>query len=207
VKLGLTRYPYGTVPDLLEDCVAASVDAIVDRAGGPSFTEEGHAGLRAAVRSQLTDTTVDTVVAVEKVVAAAHDVRSRLAAPAPPALAASIEDMRAQLVTLVAPGFVTATGQARLADLPRYLKGIGRRLEKLASNPGRDRDWMSQVDEVRAEYADLLARLPEPRRAAPEVADVRWMIEELRVSLFAQDLRTPYPISAVRVYRVLDALS
>ncbi len=206
VKLGLTRYPYGNVPDLLDDCVRAAVDAIITREGGPTFDDARYQHLREATRADLPAVTVDTVVAVEKVVAVAHEVRTRLAAPAPPALAASIEDMRAQLVALIQPGFVTATGLTHLADLPRYLHGIERRLERLPNNPGRDRDWMDQVAAVRAEYEAVRAALPPRRRDDPDVRAVRWMIEELRISYFAQELRTPYPISDVRIYRVLDDL-
>jgi ATP-dependent helicase HrpA len=206
VKLGLTRYPYAKVPDLLDDCVAAAMDDIIDRHGGPAFDDAGHAALRTAAAAELADRTAEVVVAVEKVVAAAHDVRSALAATFPPALAPSIEDMRSQLVSLTGPGFVTATGVARLADLPRYLRGIGIRLQRLTANPPRDRQWMAEVAEVRAEYDDLLAALPSYQREAPELVAIRWMIEELRISLFAQELRTPYPISTVRIYRALDAL-
>jgi ATP-dependent helicase HrpA len=206
VKLGLTRYPYAKVPDLLEDCVSAAVDAIVARHGGPAFDDDGYAALRDAARAELTATTTEIVIAVEKAVAEAHAVRTALAAATPAPLKDSIEDMRAQLFTLIKPGFVTATGVAHLDDLPRYLRGIGRRLEKLPANPGRDRVWMAQVHEVRAEYDDLLSTLPAHRREAPEVVEIRWMIEELRISLFAQDLRTPYPVSAVRIYRAIDAL-
>jgi ATP-dependent helicase HrpA len=204
VKLGLTRYPYAKVPDLLEDCVAAAMDDIIARHGGPAFDDEGHAKLRAAANAELPDLTASVVVAVEKVVAAAHEVRNALASAA---ATPSIEDMRAQLVALVKPGFVTATGVPRLPDLPRYLRGIGVRLARLAGNAARDGGWMREVHEVRAEYDAVLAALPPHRREAPDVVEIRWMIEELRISLFAQELRTPYPISAVRVYRALDALT
>ncbi|HEY7224035.1 MAG TPA: ATP-dependent RNA helicase HrpA [Micromonosporaceae bacterium] len=206
VKLGLTRYPYARVPDLLEDCVAAAMDAIIARHGGPAFDDAGHARLRAAANAELPDLTASVVVAVEKVVAAAHAVRFALAAPQPAALEPSIEDMREHLVALIRPGFVTTTGVARLADLPRYLRGIGMRLSRLPGNPSRDRAWMQDVHDVRAEYDDLLATMPAYRREAPDVVEVRWMIEELRISLFAQELRTPYPVSPVRIYRFIDAL-
>jgi ATP-dependent helicase HrpA len=114
--------------------------------------------------------------------------------------------MRAQLVALIQPGFVTATGTRHLGDLPRYLKAIGRRLEKLPTNPARDREWMAQIVDVRAEYDDLLASLPPQRRLEDDVREIRWMIEELRVSLFAQELRAAYPISAVRLLRAMDQL-
>jgi ATP-dependent helicase HrpA len=207
VKLGLTRYPYGNVPDLLEDCVRAAIDAIMTREGGPTFDDAAYQHLREVTRTDLPQVTVDTVVAVEKVVAAAHEVRTRLAAPAPPALAPSIEDMRVQLVGLIQPGFVTRTGLDHLADLPRYLRGIERRLERLPANAARDRDWMERVAEVRAEYDAAVAALPPRRRDDRDVREVRWMIEELRISFFAQELRTPYPISEVRIYRVLDDLA
>jgi ATP-dependent helicase HrpA len=114
--------------------------------------------------------------------------------------------MRAQLFGLIRPGFVTATGPSHLGDLPRYLRGIGRRLEKLPANPARDRTWMAEIQEVQAEYDDLRSALPPHRRDAPDVVAVRWLIEELRISLFAQDLRTPVPVSAVRLFRAMDAL-
>lgn len=205
-KLGLTRYPYGTVPDLLEDCVRAAVDKLLADAGGPVWDEQAYARLRDAVRSDLTDTTVDIVVTVERIVAAAHEARGRLGGTGDPALAPSLEDMRAQLVNLIRPGFVTATGARHLADLPRYLRAIGRRAEKLRQNSRRDVEWMRQVHAVQREYDQVLAELPPHRRDDPEIAEVRWMIEELRVSYFAQDLRTAYPVSDKRILRQLAAI-
>jgi ATP-dependent helicase HrpA len=206
VKLGLARYPYASVPDLLEECVSAAIDAIIERAGGPAWDGAGYERLKEAAKVDLIATTVETVVAVEKVVGAAHTVRTRLGAPTTPAIAAAVADMRGQLVALIQPGFVTRTGLHRLHDLPRYLRGIELRLERLPANPVRDRDWMARVGEVRAEYAELLAALPPHRREDADVREIPWMIEELRISLFAQELRTPHPISEVRIYRAMDAL-
>jgi ATP-dependent helicase HrpA len=206
VKLGLTRYPYGTVPDLLEDCVTAALDLLIERAGGPSWDDEGYARLKEAVRQDLPATTVDIVTTVEKIVGAAHAVRTRLAAPTTPATVAAVEDMRAQLVALVQPGFVTRTGHRHLEDLRRYLKAIDLRLERLPANPTRDRDWMGRVAEVRGEYADLVADLPPGRRGDADVTEIRWMIEELRISLFAQEIKTRYPVSETRVYKAMDAI-
>jgi ATP-dependent helicase HrpA len=207
VKLGLTRYPYLNVPDLLEDCVGAAADRLLADAGGPAWDEEGYARLRDAVRAGLAEATAEIVVLVERAVAAADEARAALGIDAGPDLAPSMDDMRAQLVALVGPGFVTATGWEHLPDLPRYLRAITRRAQKLPTNPERDRDWMGQVHEVRAEYEQLLAALTPVQRSDPEVAEVRWMIEELRVSYFAQDLRTPYPVSPQRIRRFLATLS
>ncbi|HLT10197.1 MAG TPA: ATP-dependent RNA helicase HrpA [Micromonosporaceae bacterium] len=206
VKLGLTRYPYRGVPDLLEECVAAALDSIIAEAGGPAWEDEAYARLRDLARDRLTDRTVEVVTLVEKVVAAAHEVRPALAAEPAPALAAAVEDMRTQMFELIRPGFVVAAGLDHLPDLPRYLRAIARRLAKLPADPARDAARMEEVADVQAEYEDVLAALPPQRRDDPDVREIRWMIEEFRVSLFAQDLRTRYPVSATRIRRALDAL-
>ena len=84
VKLGLTRYPYSNVPDLLDDCVLAAVDTVITRHGGPAWDDAGYARLRETARAELVATTVEIVTAVEKVVAAAHDVRTRPQCPGQP---------------------------------------------------------------------------------------------------------------------------
>jgi ATP-dependent helicase HrpA len=106
----------------------------------------------------------------------------------------------------VYPGFVSATGRRRLPDVLRYLQGIERRLDKLTENPGRDRDSTARVEVVQAAYRELLDSLPPARREAPDVRQIRWMIEELRVSLFAQSLKTAYPVSEQRIYRAMDQI-
>jgi len=109
----------------------------------------------------------------------------------------------AQLASLVAPGFVTATGAARLPELARYLRAIERRLDKLPADPVRDRDWMDRVRLVTAAYRGLRDDVGDDR----ELERIRWMIEELRVSYFAQELRTPYPVSDQRIYQAMNELS
>jgi ATP-dependent helicase HrpA len=99
-------------------------------------------------------------------------------------------------------GFVTDTGWERLPDVVRYLQAMQRRLDKLPQDPMRDRDRMRTVQEVQREYEDLTARMSDGN----ELREIRWMIEELRVGLFAQALGTAYPISDVRIYRAIDAL-
>ncbi len=143
VKLGLTRYPYAKVPDLLEDCVSAAVDSIVARHGGPAFDDAGYAALREAARVELPDTTAQVVVAVEKVVAAAHDARAALAAPASPVPKESIEDMRAQLFALIKPGFVTATGLAAPGRSAAIPAGHWAAAGEIAgpTRPGTGRGW------------------------------------------------------------------
>jgi ATP-dependent helicase HrpA len=122
-------------------------------------------------------------------------------------LVASLTDIRDQLARLVFPGFVEATGAARLADLPRYLLAIERRLDRLATNPGRDRERTQAVQQLEREYRQLLDQVPAGHPVPEGLRQVRWMLEELRVNYFAQALGTPYPISEKRITRALDDLS
>jgi ATP-dependent helicase HrpA len=197
-KLALGRNPHGGVPDLLDDCVAAAVDRLIADAGGPAWDAAGFAALRDTVRAGVVDAVVDIVGKVVPVLGLAYTVRQRLAGLDGPAA----DDIRSQLDALVYRGFVTATGWWKLPDLPRYLHAVERRLERVAANPARDRELMAQVHDVEREYRDLRAKVA----PSAELFGIRWMIEELRVSLFAQNLGTPYPISATRIYRALDRL-
>jgi ATP-dependent helicase HrpA len=123
-----------------------------------------------------------------------------------PALAPAAADMRAQLTGLVHPGFLTAKGVRRLDDVARYVEGIQRRLDALARDPVRDRERMERVVQVLQVYRQRLRMLPPTRRDAAAVRRIPWMIEELRISEFAQALGTAYRVSAQRVLRAIDDL-
>jgi ATP-dependent helicase HrpA len=199
--------PDGGVGELLDDCADAAVDAIVARHGGPAWDRASYGALRDAVRAELPQLAQDLVAHCEQILAAASEVRAALPAPAPPTHADAVADMRAQLDSLLPQGFVTATGVTRLPHLVRYVNAIGRRLDKLPGAVEADRTRMLQVRQVQQAYNDLLAALPPTRAAAADVRDIRWMIEELRVSLFAQQLGTAQPVSEQRIYRALDAVT
>jgi ATP-dependent helicase HrpA len=117
---------------------------------------------------------------------------------------AAISDLRRQMAGLLHTGFVAATGRRRLPDVVRYLRGMALRLEKLPANAARDALGMHQVEAVTAEYDQL--RRQRPPSGAPDdpVTAVRWMIEELRVALFAQQLGTPRAVSEQRIYKAID---
>ena len=201
-KLSLSRNPHGGIPALLDDCAGCAVDALMADAGGPAWDEAGFQRLRDAVRPHLVDAVMAIVVTVEEVLRIAHQVERRLGS-ADVAAAPSLSDIRQQLGSLIFPGFVTTTGADQLPELPRYLSAIEVRLDKLARDPGRDRQLMAQVADVTEAYQELVA---EVGADAEGVAEIRWMIEELRVSLFAQQLGTAYPVSAKRIYRAIDDL-
>jgi ATP-dependent helicase HrpA len=119
----------------------------------------------------------------------------------------AVADLRRQMGGLLHRGFVAATGRRRLPDVVRYLKAMQHRLEKLPANAVRDELWMGQVAAVTAEYEQLRAQLPSTGAPDDPVARIRWMVEELRVGLFAQGLGTPRPISEQRVYKAIDQLT
>ncbi|GIJ46931.1 ATP-dependent helicase [Virgisporangium aliadipatigenens] len=201
-KLALGRNPHKSVPDLLEDCVAAALDKLMADAGGPAWDAEGFAVLAARVRAELVASTVDTVRKVVPILGHAYTVEQRLAALRDPVSATAVADVRSQLKGLVYRGFVTATGWWRLPEIPRYLRAVEKRLERLPSGAARDRELMAEVRKVQQEYDDLRKQVP----MSAELIQIRWMIEELRVNLFAQTIGTPYPISTTRIYRALDQL-
>ena len=108
---------------------------------------------------------------------------------------------------LVYRGFVTGNGFKRLGDTLRYLQAIEKRLEKLAIDPHRDRAQMLKVDSVQQAWQQWFNKLPPARREDDDVKEIRWMIEELRVSYFAQQLGTPYPISDKRILQAMDQIT
>ncbi|MEV7228763.1 ATP-dependent RNA helicase HrpA [Polymorphospora sp. NPDC051019] len=203
-KLALSRNPHRSVVDLIDDAAGAAVDHLVDAAGGPAWDAAGFAALRDRVRADLVDTVVEVIGRTQKVLSTAYAVEQRLGRTSSLTLVAALADIRAQLSALVHRGFITDTGYARLAALPRYLTAIERRLDRLSQNPQRDREQQARIDQVRKEYDEMLAALPPSRRADADVRDIRWMIEELRVNVFAQALGTPYPVSEQRIYRAMD---
>jgi ATP-dependent helicase HrpA len=228
-KLALGDNPHGSVPALLDDALACAVDAIVlerggSSAGGPSTL--GPAGgdsttgggvrdaasfevVLAAVRTHIATRVLTVVAEVEPVLSAARDVRVRLAELSAPVTAALVADVRAQLDSLVYGGFIADTGLGHLPHLRRYLRAMLQRLEKAPSSPAslaRDAANQEVVDRVEIAYADLLDSLPPVERRSAPVREVGWMVEELRVSLFANGLGTAYPVSEKRIRAAIAAL-
>ncbi len=204
-KLALARSPHGSVQALFDDCVTAAADKLIADHGGPAWDEEGFRKLYDSVRADLVDTTVGTVARVQQVLAAWQACERRLKATTSPVLLANLTDVREQLAALVHPGFVTAAGWRRLPDLLRYLVAVDRRLTQMPAAAQRDRSRMEKVHQMRAEYAELLAAFPPGRPVPDEVREIRWMLEELRVSYFAHALGTAYPVSDKRILKAIDA--
>ncbi|GAA2290375.1 ATP-dependent RNA helicase HrpA [Streptomyces violaceusniger] len=206
-KLALSSSPHGSVRALFDDCVAAAADRLIAARGGPAWDEESFRKLFDAVRGDIMDATLDTVRKVQEVLAAWQSCERRLKATGSPVLLPSLTDIREQLSELITPGFVTAHGVRRLPDLMRYLVAVDRRLQQLPGNADRDRARMAKVREMRDEYAWLLEQFPPGRPVPQEALEIRWMIEELRVSYFAHALGTAYPVSDKRIVKAIDAVA
>ncbi|MEU1465525.1 ATP-dependent RNA helicase HrpA [Streptomyces sp. NPDC005727] len=204
-KLALSANPHGSVQALFDDCAMAAADKLIADFGGPVWDEESYRKLYDKVRAEIVDTTVRTVGQVQQVLAAWQACERRLKAVSSPALLANLTDVRKQLDALVKPGFVTWAGIRRLPDLMRYLVAADRRLQQMPSGVQRDTTRMEKVHEMQDEYAWLLEQLPQGRPVPRQVLDIRWMIEELRVSYFAHALGTAYPVSDKRIVKAIDA--
>lgn len=206
-KLGLYFNPYGKVLELIDDCIACGIDKLIADAGGPVWTEEGFAQLHERVRAELNDTVVDIAKQVEQILTCVFNINKRLKGRVDMTMALGLSDVKAQMIGLVYRGFVTRNGYRHLGDTLRYLLAIEKRLEKMAIDPHRDRVQMLKVDSVQKAWQQWLNKLPLTRREQDDVTEIRWMIEELRVSYFAQQLGTPYPISDKRILQAMEQVS
>jgi ATP-dependent helicase HrpA len=206
-KLALSHNPHGGVAAMFADCVNCAADGLIADAGGPAWDAAGFARLAGEVRPRLHAATAEVVTWAEQILRAAHAVQVRLGELRSPVLRPAVADVGEQLKGLVYPGFLTAAGTARLPAIARYLRAVQARLDRLADNPGRDAQQMAIVHRVQDEYATALAALPAAARQRAAATDIRWMIEELRVSLFAQTIGTPVPVSERRIMTAIEHMA
>ncbi len=197
-----------SVEEVLGDGTAAAADALVaahESEHGPVRSRTSFEALAARGRAELAARALAALRAAADVLAAANEVEDRLDRLVAPAVEASAADARAQLERLVRPGFVARTGLARLDDLHRYVRGIDRRLDKLPIDPARDQQRMRALVALERRYASFVSSLP-PDAVTEDVIALGWLLEELRISVFAQVLGTARPVSATRVVKELARL-
>ena len=201
-KLLLARSPYGGVAALLDDCLACAVDSLVEENGGPPWDQGSFTAQRVALRNELPDRTRAVVAVTTQILSAARTVERGLVGQSSLAILPSLADIRDQLARLVPDGFVSATGWTNLADVERYVRALDLRLTRLPDRPANDAAAMTTMRRLEAEYEQRITTSD-----VEGLARVRQMLEELRVSLWAQSLGTAYPVSEKRVLRTLDELS
>ncbi|MHA6670320.1 ATP-dependent RNA helicase HrpA [Homoserinimonas sp. A447] len=202
-KLSLGASPYPSTQALFEDCLMACIDAALTDT--EVWTRAEFERVRDRVSATIMDDLFSTVSLVAKALAASRDAQKAISSASSLALLAPLADAREQHDGLVFPGFVSATGLAHVRRLPVYLAGISHRVGKLAENLGRDRVWMGEVASATEKFVSAGGTIPLPTDAAPHLVRARWLIEELRLSLFAQHLGTAEPVSLQRIQKVLSA--
>lgn len=200
-KLALAASPYQSMPALWDDALLATLAAA---AGDRSARDlAGFEALRAEVSAGLVDALFDTVALIAKVLTAAREVDRAISAASSLAFMGPLGDARGQLAALVHPGFAGIAGVAPLRRMPVYLAGLLHRIARLADNPGRDRAWQTDVEQAENLYLDAGGTLPLTSDTSAKLAEVRWMLEELRLSLFAQHLGAAGPVSVQRIRKAL----
>ena len=205
-KLALAASPYPSAAALIEDCRAAVVRRLIEGVvpGGIVRTEADFARVRDAVSSVLVDELFACVSLVARILTQSREVERGIKSQNSLALLGPLNDIRTQLSGLLHPGFVSAAGVDRIAHFPRYLSGMVERLTTLGSEPGKDRTRMSEYERMAKAYEDAGGTIPLPRDAAPRLIEIRWLLEEYRVSVFAQRLGTAQPVSPQRIMKALS---
>ncbi|GIA66833.1 ATP-dependent helicase HrpA [Vibrio cholerae] len=204
-KLGLYFNPYGKVLDLIDDCIACGVDKLIEERGGMVWEPQAFEALKEHVRAELGDTVVEIAKQVETILTTAYDINKRLKGKVDFTMAFALSDVKAQIEGLIFSGFATECGWKRLPDILRYMRAIERRMEKLPVDPNKDRLHMLKIESVANKYKELLNKIPKGMAIPDNVREIRWMLEELRVSYFAQQLGTPYPVSDKRIINAIEA--
>jgi ATP-dependent helicase HrpA len=204
-RLALPQLRAGTVEELVDDAVGIAVDVLVGDRGAAVRDQATFDALREDVRGELHDAAARVVGMAAAIAETAATTLALLAPLSASAFDASVADLRAQLRWLAGPGFVRATGSARLGDVERYVRAARARAEKLAGDLERDRRRMAPIRRLQDEIDDVLVDAPPERRV--ELMALRWDVEELRVAAWAQQLGTRSGVSETRIRRDLDRIA
>ncbi|WP_141269596.1 ATP-dependent RNA helicase HrpA [Kocuria varians] len=204
-RLIFTQNPHGSVEALIHDCTVAAIDRLVPEE--PPFTREEFERVAEHVRAELIDTVFAVTALVTTTLTEANTVRKRLKKPGSLGAVPAFTDMSEQVSALVYPGFVARTGWRALQHLPRYLAGVNARLDKLSGHLQRDAVAMQTVHDLQDEYRAALDAVPANVPVPAALSGVRWDLEELRISFFAQELGTAHTVSEKRIRKKLRELS
>ncbi|TPH14438.1 ATP-dependent RNA helicase HrpA [Litorilituus lipolyticus] len=213
-KLGLYFNPFGSINELLEDCIQAACNHLVkvfmsaqDNKLSLPRTEQDFKQCSDFVRAEIADAVLAAAIKVEQALSLRHDIGKKLKGNVSLNVIQSHGDIKHQSEQLIFKGFVNKNGIAKLDDIIRYLKGILRRLEKLPIDPNQDRLKLIEVSKVQEAYDALIAKQRKDKPLDIALLETRWMIEELRISLFAQNLGTAAPISVKRILNHLKTIA
>ncbi len=207
-KIVFTQNPHGSIDELIRDCTVAALDHLVPHA--PIFTYAEYSELYEHVRAELIETVFDVTKLVAEILSEATALKKAFKKATSLTTMHAVSDVKAQMENLVYPGFVAKTGYDQLVHIPRYLKAAQVRLTKLGPNLHRDNQLMLTVQNLEDSYDNAVKSLPAGTIVPDALRRVNWMIEELRVSFFAQELGTAYTVSEKRIAKAqreaLDAI-
>jgi ATP-dependent helicase HrpA len=199
-QMGMQFMSVGSPEDLREQIVNKAIDIAclqdplpIDAASFNKRKDEGKGRIGLLIN--------EIARLVGQVLAEFHGMPKRLQ-NLPQAVAA---DMQGQLKELVHKRFIAETEYSQLSHFPRYLKAMNVRLEKLRTNTARDAQLMAEWQSAATQFQRTIKNQP-LKNLDPRMTDFRWMLEELRVSLFAQELRTPMPVSSKRLQKVWESM-
>ncbi|OFO18974.1 ATP-dependent helicase [Corynebacterium sp. HMSC056F09] len=201
-RVAVDAYPHGGAEGLVNDARVAAVRDIMMEKGGPVRSPGEFTTLLNAVKPEVPGRVRQAVVAIAPGLAEYSNLNAELNQWEGPA----IDDIRGQLKFLLPPNAITMHGMQHLRHLPRYIQAARIRLEDMNLDTDRDADRQADVDEAKAYLNNRLRTLPAGREKTREVKDIYWMIEELRVSLFAQRLGTAHAVSVRRIQKAADKL-
>ena len=205
-QLALAYIAYGSGEHLRESLLQASLNRAVWADAAPVRTRgEFEAKLKQA-RARLQVVGQEYLRLAETILGEAHGLRKAIQAPQAQAFRYATIDLARQLDALVFPGFIAQVPYEHLQHYPRYLAAMSRRLQRLAQAPDRDEQHTHELSRWWQQVQSRAERNRKSGLVEPALDEFRWMLEEQRVSLFAQELKTPYPVSYKRLARAWAAL-
>jgi ATP-dependent helicase HrpA len=192
----------GNAEQLRDDLIAAIVDRAVWVEDAPVRDHHAFEARLKQVKSRILVVAQEYVRLAGEVLTEAQAVRKTLDGPLAAKWREACADLRRQLANLVFPGFMVRVPYARLQQYPRYLAAMARRLDKIPNGVERDSKWTAEIARLWKQYEDRAVKLRKAGVADRNLDEFRWQLEELRVSLFAQELKTPAPVSVKRLEKL-----
>jgi ATP-dependent helicase HrpA len=212
-KLGLYFNPFGSINELLQDCIQGACLYLVQQFSQHQNneqlprTEKQFVQCCDYVRAEIADCVLAAAIKVERALSLRHEVTKKMKGSVPLNVIQSHGDIKQQCEQLIFKGFVSASGLSKLDDITRYLQGMLRRLDKLPIDPNQDRLKLIEVNKVNDTFQTIMSKQRKDKPVERDLFATRWLIEELRISLFAQNLGTSAPISVKRILNHLKGFS
>ncbi len=204
-KLGLYFNPFGAIADLLQDCIQAACVFLVkqyiqqQKQAHLPRTKAEFQQVSGYVRAEIADCVLTAAIKVERALSLRHDIAKKLKGSVALNVIQSHGDIKQHNAQLVFKGFVSSSGLDKLDDIIRYLQGMLRRLEKLPIDPNQDRLKLIEVNKAQDAYNAVLAKQRKDKPIDVDILATKWLLEEFRISLFAQNLGTNQPVSLKRI--------